>query len=426
MTPELSKQLMEIALLRQGYGLVSRLLSFQPAPPLPHLHLAARSLDPKMITLVLSKGIDVDETGGEEWNGNSPLGVLASLCACEASGYSKCRGYHRKEELFAAGDNEAEVEEEYMGAAHNGTNGTYATSPLGSSFGRGGSGSFNSFYSGRSPIPGELTPSDALVACAELLISRGASIDHRNISGEPILFLALGSHNDLLAHMLLQKGAWYEIPGKMGNPFHIAAGCFSMEHTRDFVFEKLEAADESQRKAWLEMKDVNGYLPIHYAAQAGDASLVERMVGWDPELLDTPTVDGETALCIAAHYGHHGTVDGLLKLGADPSKKDSRGIGPIEAAGAMGHCRASLILHRVAPLAERDKDVPPVLMCQNLVGGCTVLLAQDSDRDCRRCGLKRYCSVECAKEDWAAGHRLRCPRTKGGRGRSASMVSFIG
>ena len=386
--------------------MVSRILSFAPPPPLPCLHLAARSLDPKMISLVLAKeAAKVDAPGGEEWNGNTPLGVLASLCSCEAMGHNKCRG-HRKEELFTAGDNEAEVEDEYLSG--NGGNGhsNLGTSPLGTSmgshFGRSlGSNAMSPSLSGipglRSLGPSDMTPNDSILAAAELLISKGASIDHVNATSEPILFLALGSHSDALAHIILEKGAWYEQPGKdgKGNPLHLAAACFLLPLTRELLFRKVEEADDAKRLSWLTMEDSNGYLPIHYAAQAGDADLVRRMVeDWEPSLLDATTGDGETALCIAAHYGHPRTVEILLKLGADPAKRDSRGLLALDYAGTMGHIRTSFALHRSG--ASDLKAGPPPGVCQNLVGGCDQVLATDSERDCRRCGGKRYCSVECA------------------------------
>lgn len=449
LNPELARQLLEFAIARSGYGLASRLLTFVPPQSAPYLHLAACSMDPKTVSIVLAKGFAADAKGDEaKWNGNTPLAVLASLCSCEANGLSKCRG-HRKEELFTAGDNEAQLEDEYLVAPGSGSlTATLSTSPLGTSIGSTG---FNSMGLSRSLGRGTsgplgfaarcLSPQSAttgpsgepaamlsVLGCAEVLLANGASIHAVNASLEPVLFLALKSKNDALALLLLKKGAWYELPEGKGNPLHVAAGCYTLHETRTYLLSKTENADEEDRLAWLNMKDEEGWLPIHYAAEAGDADLVARMVDWDPDLMEAETDDGETPLCVAAHYGHPRTVETLLDLGADPNKKDNRGLEPMDYAGAMGHVRTSMSLHRkLVSLGKLPKQgVKPIAICQNLTGGCeTVLPEETSDRDCRRCGAKRYCSVECAKEDWIAGHRVKCPRTKGGRGRSESIASFV-
>ncbi|KAI9020549.1 ankyrin repeat-containing domain protein [Hyaloraphidium curvatum] len=406
LTPELSRTLLEMALLRQGYGLVSRLLSFYP-PSAPYLHFAARSLDPNMVSLVLSKGARVDDTG-DEWKGNTALGVLASLCSCEVVGLSKCRG-HRRDELWAAGDNELAVEEEY----NNGQGGSGSGGPR-----RGLSGTWNL------AIPGETTAQDQLLACAQMLISKSASLDHTNSASEPILFLAMGSHNDALARLLLDKGAWYELPGGAGNPVHAAAGCYKLTEARAAVLGKVEKASDEERARWLWMKDHDGYLPIHYAAQAGDAVLVKRIVGWDSGLVGALSGDGETPLAVAAHYGHPKTIKTLLDLGADPQVRDSRGVGPIEYAGSFAHSRSCEVLGKAIAESVAGGNVP-LDVCRNINGGCTSVVNPEQDRTCRRCGTKKYCSVDCAKEDWLGGHRTKCARTQGGRNRSESMVSFV-
>lgn len=53
---------------------------------------------------------------------------------------------------------------------------------------------------------------------------------------------------------------------------------------------------------------------------------------------------------------------------------------------------------------QTDETHPPLFHGMH----CTVCLAP-TRRRCGQCGMVYYCSAECQKRDWKAGHRQTCP-----------------
>ncbi len=104
----------------------------------------------------------------------------------------------------------------------------------------------------------------------------------------------------------------------------------------------------------------NGYTPLHWAAQDGDAERARRLLE-SGAAVDEPVVSrqkysaewGETPLHLAAASGRAATVELLLSHGADAGRAGLRGATPLHRAIAHPQV-AALLLARGAPVDARD------------------------------------------------------------------------
>jgi len=78
-----------------------------------------------------------------------------------------------------------------------------------------------------------------------------------------------------------------------------------------------------------------GQLPIAGAAFKGDLAMVQLLVE-QGVAVDAAAADGRTALMLAAMFNRTAMVDYLLALGADPKRRDIRGVDALGAARTMG------------------------------------------------------------------------------------------
>jgi ankyrin repeat protein len=90
------------------------------------------------------------------------------------------------------------------------------------------------------------------------------------------------------------------------------------------------------------------------AAAAGDAQTVERLVSAQPDLVIARDGHGDTALALAARWGHATLVASLLARGADPNAARTgrdEGVSPLEWA-----CTARGTPEIVALLLQHGAD----------------------------------------------------------------------
>ena len=74
---------------------------------------------------------------------------------------------------------------------------------------------------------------------------------------------------------------------------------------------------------------------LHWAAHAGDASAVDRLLEAGGEV-DAETRHGVTPLALASARGHAAVVEGLLDGGADPNRASPQGETPLMVAARTG------------------------------------------------------------------------------------------
>lgn len=78
-----------------------------------------------------------------------------------------------------------------------------------------------------------------------------------------------------------------------------------------------------------------GWSPIHYAASGPNTRLVQWLLDQGANV-DAESPNGTTPLMLAAQHAPEGTVDLLLKRGADPRKRNQRGLQALDYAEMGG------------------------------------------------------------------------------------------
>ena len=83
--------------------------------------------------------------------------------------------------------------------------------------------------------------------------------------------------------------------------------------------------------------DANPPLDVHDAAAVGRTRALAELLDADRDAAHRTAAGGETALHLAAAFGHKDAVELLLDHGADPAARDAEGRTPADLAAAQGH-----------------------------------------------------------------------------------------
>lgn len=90
------------------------------------------------------------------------------------------------------------------------------------------------------------------------------------------------------------------------------------------------------------IKDPNGYTPLHYAAQAGIAQNVQKLLMYAPGSIDSLAEGNVSPLYVAAQNNRTNVVKVLLGMGADPNIATTQGMPPLMCAIHRGHSDAAI------------------------------------------------------------------------------------
>ncbi|MCY3657736.1 MAG: ankyrin repeat domain-containing protein [Caldilineaceae bacterium] len=190
-----------------------------------------------------------------------------------------------------------------------------------------------------------LTPLHAAVLMGQdeaviVLLESGADMNARTRLGDMPLHLAARKGHWVSAIGLLASGADANARTHLGDtPSHLAA-----RNGHLLVLAYLLDSEADPR-----VQNERGWTPLHELAAAGDESLLTLLSGEDVVDLNVRTPDGETALHLAARFGHRKFVKYLIWAtgDADPTEAptqvdalnnpDHRGNTPHHAAAKGGH-----------------------------------------------------------------------------------------
>jgi len=187
---------------------------------------------------------------------------------------------------------------------------------------------------------------------AEILITRGADLEAKNMFGEtPLHVAAINGHIDVV-EVLLDKGADLNAKNLLGNtPLHLAASRSQKDMAEILI----------TRGADLEAKNRFVKTPLHLAASRSQKDMAEILLknGADLEAKD---INGNTPLHIAAFYSHIDVVKVLLKNRVDIEAQNNNRRTPLHLIVASPFCDSkssteilSLILNNYRPSLRRKE-----------------------------------------------------------------------
>jgi ankyrin repeat protein len=156
-------------------------------------------------------------------------------------------------------------------------------------------------------------------------------------SGSCPLGLASGCGHSALVDLLLEAGADPNLTSKDGSPLLMAAWGGDVEITRKLLESDADTniVSESGESA-LMAAAIKGHFEIgRQLIEHGAIVDAQTTEGTTDLFMTSPPVVGESALHLAAAYGHREFVDLLLENKADKTIKDHQGQTPANWAGQV-------------------------------------------------------------------------------------------
>ncbi|KHJ96054.1 ankyrin repeat protein [Oesophagostomum dentatum] len=205
--------------------------------------------------------------------------------------------------------------------------------------------------------PLTLACSNGHAQMVNVLVCRGANIEHRDKKGfTPLILAATGGHRDVV-ELLLNNGAQIEAQSERTKDTALSLACSG---GRKDVVELLLS-----RGANKEHRNVSDYTPLSLAASGGYVEIVNMLLQAGAEINSrTGSKTGLTPLMEAANGGYVEVGELLLDACADPntapvpSSRDTA----LTIAADKGHERfVDMLVHRGAHIDARNKK------------GCTAL-----------------------------------------------------
>ena len=176
-------------------------------------------------------------------------------------------------------------------------------------------------------------------------LAEGADPNSREDSngGWPCLHRAADNGNEAIVRLLLEKGPNSRIHGPpySGNGGYVTA-----------LYWAASSGHTSITRLLLDYEDAAGLSPqapgnnavLNYAAEKGREETVLMMLQHGSVDVNDASWDGNTALGIAANYGHNEIVKLLLSYGADPEVESDEQT-PLARAAAGNHLDVVKLLH---------------------------------------------------------------------------------
>ncbi|KAL6268769.1 hypothetical protein P5V15_001894 [Pogonomyrmex californicus] len=184
----------------------------------------------------------------------------------------------------------------------------------------------------------------------ELLLSRGADIEHRDKKGFTPLILAATAGHQKVVEILLNHGADIEAQSERTKDTPLSLACSGGRYE---VVELL-----LNRGANKEHRNVSDYTPLSLAASGGYVNIIKLLLGHGAEINSrTGSKLGISPLMLAAMNGHTAAVKLLLDMGSDINAQieTNRNTALTLACFQGRHEVVSLLLDRKANVEHRAK-----------------------------------------------------------------------
>ncbi|XP_011496279.1 PREDICTED: ankyrin repeat and KH domain-containing protein 1-like [Ceratosolen solmsi marchali] len=230
-------------------------------------------------------------------------------------------------------------------------------------------GNANGTYSSNQAVPATFSCMDVdsetdsnhdtalTLACAggheelvELLLSRGADIEHRDKKGFTPLILAATAGHQKVVEILLNHGADIEAQSERTKDTPLSLACSGGRYE---VVELL-----LNRGSNKEHRNVSDYTPLSLAASGGYVNIIKLLLGHGAEINSrTGSKLGISPLMLAAMNGHTAAVKLLLDMGSDINAQieTNRNTALTLACFQGRHEVVSLLLDRKANVEHRAK-----------------------------------------------------------------------
>lgn len=184
----------------------------------------------------------------------------------------------------------------------------------------------------------------------ELLLSRGADIEHRDKKGFTPLILAATAGHEKVVEILLNHGADIEAQSERTKDTPLSLACSGGRYE---VVELLLS-----RGANREHRNVSDYTPLSLAASGGYVNIIKLLLNHGAEINSrTGSKLGISPLMLAAMNGHTAAVKLLLDMGSDINAQieTNRNTALTLACFQGRHEVVSLLLDRRANVEHRAK-----------------------------------------------------------------------
>ncbi|XP_048238957.1 uncharacterized protein LOC124151187 isoform X2 [Haliotis rufescens] len=196
-----------------------------------------------------------------------------------------------------------------------------------------------------------------------LLKSDHRYIDHRdNMENTALHLAAMKGQTDAIELLLKEDFDIQKVNVDKMTPLHMAARSGKYLVVAPLLSIERKSASSGKhgkpiiRSMSVDLKDIHGMAPLHYAAMWGYEYVLGRLLQNMCEI-NLRTEKSETALHLATQGDHIETVQSLLKNKADPSLSDRKGRTPLHIAAQEGHLKiVKLFLRENVPTQKVDED----------------------------------------------------------------------
>eukprot|EP00746_Dinoflagellata_sp_MGD_P015791 gnl/MRDRNA2_/MRDRNA2_135266_c0_seq1.p1 gnl/MRDRNA2_/MRDRNA2_135266_c0~~gnl/MRDRNA2_/MRDRNA2_135266_c0_seq1.p1 ORF type:complete len:706 (-),score=127.08 gnl/MRDRNA2_/MRDRNA2_135266_c0_seq1:26-2143(-) len=193
------------------------------------------------------------------------------------------------------------------------------------------------------------------------LLRLGASREIKTRSGETALHLACHQNKPPLIVHLMRGGSDVNATGRRGmSPLHICAdrGFLQCANTLLDPLNRAEArgaSDSSKLVVKVNAHNDKQQTPLHLAAWAGRVDIIELLVR-NVATVDVQDVEQSTPLNLAVSKNHDMAVQMLLRLNADPQRRNRHHLMPLQQACAAGAYEVAKTLAEMRMVPGADEE----------------------------------------------------------------------